>query len=285
LIGQTAEIAPADKKLYALRDVTATVPCRPLMAASILSKKLAEGISGLVLDVKAGSGAFMKTAGEARALAELLAGIVSAMNKKCVGLITDMSQPLGNAVGNSVEVIEAFDTLRGEGPEDFTALCRELSAHMLVLGGAAGDLDTGRRIYDRLIESGDALEKMREIIAEQQGDVRVLDDSARLPRARSTSDVISRSAGFVASINTETIGWAAMSLGAGRVRLDSEIDHSVGLILRKKVGDRVSHSESLATIHYNESGREAEAARAVESAYEIESDRRSPPPLIYEVID
>jgi pyrimidine-nucleoside phosphorylase len=184
LIGQTKEIAPADKKLYALRDVTATVPCRPLIAASIMSKKMAEGISGLVLDVKVGNGAFMQTEVDARALAELMIDIAHGLGKDCVALLTDMNQPLGRAVGNSLEVIEAFEALRGRGPEDFIVLCRELSAEMLTLGGATSDVEHGRARYDELISSGAALDKMREIITAQHGDPRVLDDYSLLPTAQ-----------------------------------------------------------------------------------------------------
>jgi pyrimidine-nucleoside phosphorylase len=183
LIGQTAEIAPADKKLYALRDVTGTVACAPLMAASIMSKKMAEGITGLVSDVKVGSGAFMKSEDEARALAQVLIDIAQGMGKDAVALITDMNQPLGRAVGNSLEVIEAFEALKGNGPSDFIELCRELAAEMLVMGGAASDVGRGRALYDELIGSGAALEKMRQIIEAQSGDPRVVDDYGLLPGA------------------------------------------------------------------------------------------------------
>src|SRR5581483_193869 len=224
LIGQTKEIAPADRKLYALRDVTATVPCRPLMAASIMSKKMAEGITGLVLDVKVGNGAFMKTEAEARQLAELMIQIARGLGKDCVALLTDMNQPLGRAVGNALEMIEAFDALRGQGPDDFITLCRELSAEMLALGGAVATVDEGRARYDELIATGAALEKMREIITAQSGDPRVLDDYSLLPTARHERAVLARRGGTVQAIDTAAIGRASMLLGAGRLRLDSKID-------------------------------------------------------------
>ncbi|HEY6330560.1 MAG TPA: thymidine phosphorylase, partial [Blastocatellia bacterium] len=224
LIGQTKEIAPADKKLYALRDVTGTVECLPLMASSIMSKKMAEGINALVLDVKVGSGAFLKTQEEASTLARLMIDIAHLLNKECVGLITDMNQPLGRQVGNSLEVIEALETLRGNGPEDLTALCRELTAEMLVLGEAAGDLAEGRLIYDRTIQSGAALEKMRDIIAEQGGDARVIEDYGLLPHAREARIIKAGTDGWVQSVDTAAIGRAAMVLGAGRARLGDGID-------------------------------------------------------------
>jgi pyrimidine-nucleoside phosphorylase len=280
LIGQTAEIAPADKKLYALRDVTATVPCRPLMAASIMSKKMAEGISGLVLDVKVGNGAFMKEEEDALALARLMTEIARGMGKDCVALITDMNQPLGRAVGNSLEVIEAFDTLKGVGPGDFDALCRELAAEMIVLGGAAGDLKRGRAAYDELISSGAALQKMREIIEAQSGDPRAVDDYGLLPHARHQEKVIAGRGGYVRAIDAEAIGRASMLLGAGRARLDTAIDPSVGLVVEARVGDTVEKGSALASIHFNDAARAAEASGVIARAYSIRDDRAEPPALI-----
>jgi pyrimidine-nucleoside phosphorylase len=284
LIGQTREIAPADKKLYALRDVTATVACRPLMAASIMSKKMAEGISGLVLDVKAGNGAFMKSDDEARELAATMIAIARGLDKDCVALITDMNQPLGRAVGNSVEVIEAIDTLRGEGPADFNALCRQLSAHMLVLGSAATDVERGGKLYDELIASGRALEKMREMIEAQEGDPRVIDDYNLLPRARYNQVITSPEAGCVQAIDTEAIGRVSMLLGAGRLRLDTPIDLGVGLILEAKIGDTVDRASALAAIHFNEEARAREAAEMIKRAYAISSKQAEPPRLVKAVL-
>jgi pyrimidine-nucleoside phosphorylase len=285
LIGQTAEIAPADKKLYALRDVTATVPCRPLMAASIMSKKMAEGISGLVLDVKVGSGAFLKTVEEARALAELMIRIARGMSKAAAAFITDMNQPLGRAVGNSLEVIEAFEALKGRGPEDFLSLCRRLSARMLVLGRAAGDDLSGARLYDEMIMSGAALEKMREIIEAQSGDPSALDDYDLLPRARHSEKIFPARPGYIRAIDAEAIGHASMKLGAGRLRLDTPVDLSVGLEVEAKISDRVDESTPLVTMHFNEQARAAEAAVIIRNAYDIGEGAVNPHPLIKEVLD
>jgi pyrimidine-nucleoside phosphorylase len=284
LIGQTVEIAPADRKLYALRDVTATVPCRPLMAASIMSKKMAEGITGLVLDVKVGNGAFMKTVDEARQLAELMIQVARGLGKDCVALLTDMNQPLGRAVGNALEVIEAFEALRGKGPDDFITLCRELSAEMLVLGRAAADVEEGRARYDEVIASGAALEKMREIIAAQSGEPRALDDYSLLPAARHQRVVTARRTGYVQAIDTEAIGRASMLLGAGRLRLDSKIDPGVGLMVAARIGDQVDESTPLATLHYNNAVLVDEAGALVLQAYQIGADRVAAPALIKEAL-
>jgi pyrimidine-nucleoside phosphorylase len=284
LIGQTAEIAPADKKLYALRDVTATVACRPLMAASIMSKKMAEGASGLVLDVKTGSGAFLKKEEDARELATIMISIARGMDKECVVLITDMNQPLGRAVGNSLELIEAFETLKGRGPEDFNTLCRELAAEMLVLGRAVTDTDQGRELYDKMIQSGAAVEKMREIIVAQEGDPRVLDDYDLLPRASQTHTVSASEAGYVQAIDTEAIGHASMLLGAGRARLDTAIDLGVGLIVEAKIGDKIEKGQSLVTLHFNEEDRVEDAASDIHNAYTIGEHKVASPQLIKTVM-
>ena len=280
LIGQTAEIAPADKKLYALRDVTATVACRPLMAASIMSKKLAEGASGLVLDVKTGSGAFLKKEEEARELARIMISIARGLDKECIVLITDMSQPLGRAVGNSIELIEAFETLKGRGPEDFNTLCRELSAEMLVMGDAAPDTDRGRELYDKLIASGAAEEKMRAIIRAQEGEPRVIDDYGLLPSAAHQRELLTPKAGYVQSIDTEAIGHASMLLGAGRARIDTAIDLGVGLTVKARIGDKLEPDSPLATIHFNDAARAEEAAGDIRDAYTIGAQRVEPPQLI-----
>ncbi|MFY9555486.1 MAG: thymidine phosphorylase, partial [Blastocatellia bacterium] len=284
LIGQTAEIAPADKKLYALRDVTATVACRPLMAASIMSKKMAEGASGLVLDVKTGSGAFLKQEEDARELARLMISIARGMDKECIVLITDMNQPLGRAVGNSLELIEAFETLKGRGPDDFNMLCRELSAEMLVMGRAVHHTDRGREVYDDLIKKGAALEKMRDIIRAQNGEPRVIEDYRLLPRAELAQDVLAPEAGYVQAIDTEAIGHASMLLGAGRARLDTAIDLGVGVTVHAKIGDRVERTSPLVTVHFNDPARAEEAASDIRSAYTIGIDQTPPPNLIKAVM-
>jgi pyrimidine-nucleoside phosphorylase len=284
LIGQTAEIAPADKKLYALRDVTATVPCRPLMAASIMSKKMAEGISGLVLDVKTGSGAFMKDQADATALAHLMVVIARFMGKEAVALITDMNQPLGRAVGNSLETIEALETLKGRGPDDFNELCRELAAEMLLLGRAVTDGEGGRALYDRLIANGKGLEKMREIIEAQKGDPRAIDDYTILPHAAHERRVLAGRSGYVRAIDTEAIGHACMLLGAGRARLDAPIDASVGMEIKARIGDEVTPESELAVLYFNDPARADEAAPVVTRAYTISHERPTPPTLIKNVL-
>ena len=284
LIGQTAEIAPADKKLYALRDVTATVACRPLMAASIMSKKLAEGASGLVLDVKTGSGAFLKNENDARELGRIMISIARGLNKECLVLITDMNQPLGRAVGNALELIEAFETLKGAGPNDFNDLCRELSAEMLVMGGVSVDAGTGRKTYDELISSGAALEKMRDVIKAQGGDPKVIEDYRLLPTAEHQREILSSKAGYVQAVDTEAVGHASMLLGAGRARLDTEIDLGVGLTIHARIGDRLEENSPLVTVHFNDSARAEEAAGDLYNAYTIGSEPVETPKLIKAVL-
>jgi pyrimidine-nucleoside phosphorylase len=284
LIGQTSEIAPADKKLYALRDVTGTVPCRPLIAGSIMSKKLAEGISGLVLDVKFGSGAFIKEESEARQLAALLLEIARTTGKDAVALLTDMNQPLGRMVGNSLEVIEAFETLGGRGPTDFNTLCRELSAEMFLLGKMVESLEIGRELYDEMIRTGAAAAKMQEIIEAQSGDPRVIDDYDLLPQARAEMAVPAPGAGYVLSIDTEAVGRACMILGAGRARLDTPIDHGVGLRVEAKIGDRVEAASTLVTIYFNDKAHAEQCADLISQAYSIGTEPVAPPDLIKEVL-
>jgi len=282
LIGQTAEIAPADRKLYALRDVTATVESIPLITASILSKKLAEGIDALVLDVKVGSGAFMKSQASARQLAESMRAIGTRMGKRVVALLTNMDQPLGRAVGNALEVAEAVETLKGGGPEDFRALCRELTAWMLVLGGAAAKVEETRKRFDELIHNGAAAKKFQEIIARQGGDPRVVDDPGRLPEARQRKDFLAPGGGYLAQMDAESLGRAAMALGAGRARVEDAIDPAVGLIVHKQVGDRVEPKEPLATLCFNDDGMLAEAQGRLEGAFTLAS---APPPPASLILD
>jgi len=249
-----------------------------------MSKKMAEGASGLVLDVKVGSGAFLKKEEEARELARVMISIARGMNRDCTVFITDMNQPLGRAVGNSLELIEAFETLKGRGPDDFNTLCRELSAEMFVLGGAAADADRGRRLYDELVKSGAALEKMRDIIRTQRGDEKAVDDYDLLPRASQTQRVLSNDVGYVQAIDTEAIGHASMLLGAGRVRLDSPIDRAVGLTVHAKIGDRIELDSPLVTIHFNDAARAEEAAGEIRAAYKIGDEPVEPPRLIKAVL-
>jgi len=244
MIGQSAEIAPADRKLYALRDVTGTIESPYLICASIMSKKLAEGIDALVLDVKTGSGAFMKNENDAAFLAELMVETGQRMGKQVVALITDMDQPLGNLIGNSLEVVECVEVLRGGGPRDLLELCLELAAWMLVLGGAANSIEEGKQRSAQLISSGAALEKFRQMIELQGGDARVIDEPSidkmkHLPLAKHSAAVTAVSSGYIASLQCEQIGTACVILGGGRERKEDAVDPSVGIVLHKKVCDRV----------------------------------------------
>ena len=271
LIGQTAEIAPADKKLYALRDVTATVESVPLIASSIMSKKLAEGIDALVLDVKVGRGAFMKTKKDASLLARTMVAIGKRMGKKVVAVLTDMDEPLGCAVGNALEVKESIDILRGAGPADIRALTVELGAHMLRLGGVAKDLARGRGMIGDAIRDGSGLAKFREIVAEQGGDVRMIDDPSRLPKAAHVEDVLATKTANVQEIDAEAVGVAALVLGAGREKVDDVIDPAVGIEVLAKRGTRIVKGEPLARIHYNSSARLEESRERLRGAFRTSS--------------
>jgi pyrimidine-nucleoside phosphorylase len=285
LIGQTAEIAPADKKLYALRDVTATVESPNLICASIMSKKLAEGIDGLVLDVKTGSGAFMKTEKDSVHLAELMVETGERMGKKMVALITDMDQPLGLKVGNALEVEECIEVMQGAGPADLREVSVELAAWMFYLAGRTPGVDQGRQLASDLIANGSALKKFREIITQQGGDPGVIDDPRRLPQRRHRSPLPSPSSGFVSSIQCEQVGIASLVLGGGREKKEDIIDPAVGLLLHKKVGDPVREGETLCTIYYNSDARLAEARSLLQQAYRLaEKPPDARQPLIHRVI-
>ncbi len=269
LIGQTAEIAPADKKLYALRDVTGTVESPALICGSIMSKKLAEGIDALVLDVKTGSGAFMKKEQDAVSLAKLMVETGRRMGKRVVALITDMDQPLGCKIGNALEVEEAIEVLAGGGPDDLRQLCLELAAWMLYLARRTLTLEEGRKLAARLLRERAAWEKFREIIRLQGGDAGVLDDPARLPQARSRLAVLSPAHGFVSAIECEQVGIACVVLGGGREKKEDSVDPAVGIVMHKKIGDRVRAGEPLCTIHYNSEARLAEARSLLEESFHI----------------
>jgi pyrimidine-nucleoside phosphorylase len=285
MIGQTAEIAPADRKLYALRDVTGTVESPYLICASIMSKKLAEGIDALVLDVKTGSGAFMKSEKDAAFLAELMVETGERMEKKVVALITDMDQPLGKMIGNSLEVVEVVDVLRGGGPEDLRQLCLELAGWMLHLGGVAATVAEGKKQSEKLIASGAALAKFRQMVELQGGDPRTIDDPKKLPQAQSTATISSEKTGYLVSLQCEQIGTACVILGGGRERKEDSVDPTVGIVLHKKVGDTVSKGEPLATIHYNAEARAARARQLIEQSVQIaDSPAREKRPLIHRVI-
>ncbi len=269
MIGQTAEIAPADRKFYSLRDVTGTVESPYLICASIMSKKLAEGIDALVLDVKTGSGAFMKTEEDAAFLAELMVETGEKMGKRMVALITDMDQPLGMRVGNALEVEEVIEVLRGHGPEDLRQLCAELAAWMFHLGGRTATVGEGRKLAAELIKSGKALERFRQMVELQGGDPRVIDDPARLPRAKSSLDVVSRRSGYVGAIECEAVGTACVILGGGREKKEDSVDPAVGIVLHKKVSDSVSAGETLCTVYYNSDARAARAKKLLAESYQI----------------
>jgi len=284
LIGQTPEIAPADRKLYALRDVTATVESRPLIAASIMSKKMAEGIDALVLDVKTGDGAFMVREEDSRALAEAMLAIGKGMGKRVVALITDMEQPLGRAVGNALEIVECIETLQGRGPEDLETLSVELAAWMLHLAGTVPTLEAARTRVREALASGAGLAKFREVIGLQGGDPRVCDDLSRMPRAAETVEVKAEEAGRVTAIGCRAVGTAAMLLGAGRETVDSRIDPAVGFVLRKKVGQAVERGEPLVTVHVNDRRRLDEALAMLREAIRIGDEAPPPRPLVHAVL-
>ena len=283
MIGQTAEIAPADKKIYALRDVTATVESPYLICASIMSKKLAEGIDALVLDVKTGSGAFMKKQEDAAFLAELMVETGQRMGKKVVALLTNMDQPLGRKVGNALEVEECVEVLRGQGPDDLRRLCLELCGWMFHLGGSAS-VEEGKKLAKEIIASGRGLEKFREMVRLQGGDERVVDDPGRLPQAKHKADVPSPREGLVSAIQCEQVGIASMLLGGGREKKEDSIDPAVGLVLHKKAGDRVARGEPLCTIHYNSETRLAAAQQMVEASYRIANQPAAVEPLVHGLI-
>jgi pyrimidine-nucleoside phosphorylase len=285
LIGQTAEIAPADKKIYALRDVTATIENASLICASIMSKKLAEGIDALVLDVKTGSGAFMKREEDAIRLAEVMVETGTRMGKKTVALITDMDQPLGRAAGHSNEIIECIEVLSGRGPADLRELSIELSAWMFYLGERTRSVDEGRQLAENMIASGQAKNKFKQGIKLQGGDERVIDEPQRLPRARFQVDVQSLTSGFVSGTNCEQFGVALAMLGGGREKKEDAIDHAVGLEFRKRIGDPVKKGEPLATIHYNSDAKLAEAKSLIAGSYQIGDAAPSQPrPLVRRIL-
>ncbi len=278
----TEEFAPADRKIYALRDVTATVESIPLITASIMSKKLAEGIDGLVLDVKTGTGAFMQKVENARALASSLVSTGIAHGKRVHALITDMTQPLGNAVGNALEVIESVETLKGRGPRDLSDLCRELTAHMLLLGRVTDSLDDARSKYDSVIAGGRAFERFSNAVAEQGGNPRSLEDYSLLPQARHEDAVVAPKDGFISGLEARAMGVASMILGAGRERSDAIIDPAVGLVFEKKIGDEVQAGERVCVVYSNDSSRLAQALDMIRGAITISAEPVSPPPLVLE---
>jgi pyrimidine-nucleoside phosphorylase len=283
-IGQTDRLAPADRKLYALRDVTATVESIPLIASSIMSKKLAEGVDALVLDVKVGSGAFMKKQVEARRLAQMMVGIGRRMDKRVQAVITDMSQPLGYAVGNALEVMEASQTLQNAGPNDLTKLSIELAARMIYLGKKAATLDEARRLAEEKLVDGSGYRKFKQVVAAQGGNPQALDKFELLPNATGMREVASPRGGYVSSIDAEDIGSASNMIGAGRDKKEDTIDPAVGIILEVKAGEKVDAGSVLCRLYYTKEERVEEAAEMVEDAFRISAQKPDERELILEVV-
>ncbi|TRZ39116.1 pyrimidine-nucleoside phosphorylase [Niallia circulans] len=283
VIGQSGNLTPADKKLYALRDVTATVNSIPLIASSIMSKKIAAGADAICLDVKTGAGAFMKSLDDSRELAEAMVRIGNNVGRKTMAIISDMSQPLGYAIGNALEVKEAIDTLKGQGPKDLAELCLTLGSQMVYLAEKAESIEAARELLEEAIKSGKALETFKLFLESQGGDASVVDNPERLPQAPFKLELPAKASGYVAEITADSIGTAAMILGAGRATKESEIDLSVGLVLNKKIGDKVEAGESLVTIYSNTENIDDVKQRLYEHIKVIDK-KVDAPELIYEVI-
>ncbi|SHJ65701.1 pyrimidine-nucleoside phosphorylase [Anaerobranca californiensis DSM 14826] len=284
VMGQTAKLAPADGKLYSLRDVTATVDSIPLIASSIMSKKLAAGADGIVLDVKTGDGAFMKTLEGSFALAQEMVNIGEHLGRETVAFITDMNQPLGNAIGNSLEVIEAIETLKGKGPQDLLDLCIELATQMLLIAKVCKNELEAKELLNEVIANGKALEKFREFIISQDGDPRVIDDYTLLPLAKEQIEVKSTTSGYIGKIDAEGLGTLAMVLGAGRAKKEDKIDYGVGLVINKKVGDYVEQGEIIATMYVNDKEKGEKLVGEVLNKFTISQEKTQPIPLIYGIV-
>jgi pyrimidine-nucleoside phosphorylase len=282
--GQTADLAPADGKMYSLRDVTATVESLPLIASSVMSKKIAAGANAIVLDVKTGVGAFMKTEADAVALAETMVKIGRGVGRRVTAVISDMEQPLGNAIGNALEVAEAIATLRGHGPADLSEHCLVVAAEMLLLGGKCDTPQAGREILEQALRSGRALDKFEEWIGAQGGDAGVVSDITIMPQARLDADVKAPRSGYIAGINAMIVGMTCVALGAGRAKKSDPIDYAVGLVLHKKVGERVADGEPLLTVYANAASKLAEARQELVSAYTWSDTPVQPAPLIRRII-
>ncbi|WP_028593473.1 pyrimidine-nucleoside phosphorylase [Paenibacillus assamensis] len=284
LIGQSGNITPADKKLYALRDVTATVESIPLIASSVMSKKIAAGADAIVLDVKTGSGAFMKTLDDSIALAQAMVDIGTEVGRDTVAIISDMDQPLGHLIGNGLEVEEAIATLHGKGPEDLHELSMILGSHMVVLGKQASTTEEAREILEKTIADGSAFDRLKQLVEAQGGDVAMVEDTAKLPHAAKRIEVLAENDGYVSSIEAESIGIAAMLLGAGRETKESVIDLAVGLDLRKKVADEVKKGDVLAILHVNDESRVEESKQRIIQAYQLSAEPVAEKPLVYAIV-
>lgn len=285
LVGQTAHLAPADKKIYGLRDVTATVDNISLIAASIMSKKIAAGADVIVLDVKVGSGAFMKNIEDARKLASLMVEIGNGVGRKTVAVLSDMNQPLGNAVGNALEVIEAVETLKGKGSKEVLKLSTVLASHMLVGVGKAENYENASKSLLETIENKQAIHKFEEFVARQGGDVSYIKDTSKMKLGALTRDLVAKEGGYIQSFQTSEVGVAALLLGGGRETKESEIDLSVGIRLHKKIGDKVEKGERIATLYANEAQRLEAASERMEQAYGMSKEAVEPPKLIKEIIE
>lgn len=281
LCGQTADLAPADGKLYALRDVTGTVPSMPLIASSIMSKKIAGGAQAIVLDVKTGLGAFMQTVDQAEKLAKLMVEIGEHAGRDVVALISDMNQPLGRAVGNALEVIEAVETLRGDGPGDLREHSLEVAANMLVLAGEANGLDEARELAEAALEQGSAFEKFKELVEAQDGDVAAVEDVSRLPQAQIIGTVPAPESGYLAEIHAREVGLAVVALGGGRQKKGEPIDHAVGVVLERKVGEYVDEGAALFQVHANDPAKRDEAVERLIRAHRFSSEEHERLPLFY----
>ncbi|USG63598.1 pyrimidine-nucleoside phosphorylase [Brevibacillus ruminantium] len=284
VIGQSGNLTPADKKLYALRDVTATVEAVPLIASSIMSKKIAAGADAILLDVKVGSGAFMKTLEQAETLASAMVKIGTQVGRKTIAVISDMDQPLGFAVGNALEVQEAIDTLAGRGPRDLTELALSIGAHMLVLGELVKDVEEGRKRLEEIIQRGEAVEKLAQMIEAQGGDKQDVYDPSRLPRASLTAQVTATQDGYITAIDAEKVGHASVVLGAGRLTKEMPIDLAVGIVLAKKRGEQVRKGDVLATIYANDAALLQQAEVELAGAYGYSTEPAWSQPLIYKTI-
>ncbi|MBT3240479.1 MAG: pyrimidine-nucleoside phosphorylase [Chloroflexi bacterium] len=285
LTGQTGDLAPADGKLYALRDVTGTVPSMPLIASSIMSKKIAAGAHRIVLDVKLGLGAFMETEEEARVLAEIMVKIGDLAGRKTVALLSDMNQPLGVAVGNSLEVIEAIDTLKGKGPEDFYLHCLEVAAHMLHLGGKADSPKSAEKMVAQAIQDGSGLEMFRKLVIAQEGDVSYIDNPEKFLKANFIEEVLAPEEGYIKEINARKVGELSVELGAGRTKKTDPVDHAVGLMIHRNVGDYVKKGDLLATIHANQEEMVKYSREILLDTHKFSDAEVEPIPLFYGVID
>jgi len=282
LCGQSKDLAPADGKLYALRDVTGTVQSIPLIASSVMSKKIAGGAQAIVLDVKVGNGAFMSNLKDARMLADLMVKIGELAGRKVVALLSDMNQPLGCAVGNALEVREAIDTLRGGGPDDFREHCLRVAVRMLALGEVAADEQAGRALAEQSLADGSALAKFRQLVGAQGGDVSYVDDPAKLPRAALVEVVNAPRSGSLSQVQARAVGEASVALGAGRAQKGDPVDHAVGFVIHHKVGDRVEKGEPLFTVHASDQKRLDAAIASVLAAHVIVDHPVPPLPLFYE---